>query len=104
VLPEVQKVCDRVAMLREGKLVTIGSVSDIRRAQRRRLRATFTAAVDASAFARYGEIIRQTPTDVEMLVAQTDLPVLVTRLGMLPLTDLTVEPPSLEDAFMEHYR
>ena len=29
---------------------------------------------------------------------------LVARLGMLPLADLVVEPPSLEEAFLERYR
>jgi len=44
------------------------------------------------------------PRHVELLVAQAALPALVARLGMLPLEDVVVERPTLEEAFLEHYR
>jgi hypothetical protein len=44
------------------------------------------------------------PRQVELLVAQREIPALVARLGMLPLADLVLERPSLEEAFLEHYR
>src|SRR3989338_8429345 len=74
VLPEVERVCDRVAMLRAGRL------------------------------AHFGEVVAQDGAEVELLVAQAELAALVARIGMLPLADLTIEPPSLEDVFLEHYR
>ena len=49
-------------------------------------------------------MIEATPRRVALLVAQAELPALVARLGMLPLADLVVEPPSLEEAFLERYR
>lgn len=104
VLHEVQRVCGRVAMLRAGTLVSVGNVEEVRRAQRRRVRASFSAAVDPSVLASFGEAVRRTPTEVELLVAQADLAALVARIGMLPLVDLTIEAASLEDAFLEHYR
>ena len=104
ILPEVERVCDRVAMLRAGRLVMEGTVDDVRKAQRRRVRVTFTAPVDGAALAQLGEIVRQDAASIELRVAQDQLAALVARIGMLPLADLTVEPPSLEDVFMEHYR
>jgi ABC-2 type transport system ATP-binding protein len=104
VLGEVERLCDRVAMLRLGKLVFAGDVAEIRRAQRRRVVATFGGDVDHQAFAHFGVVIDATPRRVALLVAQEELPALVARLGMLPLSDLVVEPPSLEEVFLEHYR
>jgi len=104
VLVEVERLCDRVAMLRAGRLVFVGDVEAVRRAQRRRVVAAFTGDVEVEALSHFGEIVETSPREITMLVAQKDLPSLVARLGMLPLADLVVEPPSLEEAFLEHYR
>jgi len=104
VLSEVERLCDRVAMLREGRLVFAGDVDELRRSQRRRVVATFAADVDHLALGHFGEVLAASPREVVLRVAQEELPALVARLGMLPVNDLVVEPPSLEEAFLEHYR
>ncbi len=104
VLTEVQRLCDRVAMLRAGRLVFAGDVADLRRSERRRVTASFSADVDAHAFAHFGELVASAPREIVLLVPQEELPALVARLGMLPLADLVVEAPSLEEAFLERYR
>jgi ABC-2 type transport system ATP-binding protein len=104
VISEVERVCDRVAMLRSGRLVTVGSVVELRQAERRRVIADFSADVDAAALAHFGEVTAVLPRHVELMVAQAEVPALIARLGMLPLADLLVEHPTLEEAFLEHYR
>ncbi len=104
VLSEVERVCDRVGMLRAGKLVSVGDVEELRRAERRRVRADFLADVDPQSLAHFGDLVVGDPRHVELLVAQQQIPALVARLGMLPLADLVIERPSLEEAFLEHYR
>lgn len=104
VISEVERVCDRVAMLRGGKLVSVGTVEDLRRAQRRRIIATFGDDVDTAALAHFGEVVEREPRRVVLRAVQEELPALVVRLGMLPLVDLVIEPPSLEEVFLERYR
>ena len=104
VISEVERVCDRVAMLRAGRLLTVGTLVSLRKAERRRVIADFTAPVDVSALAHFGQVTASGEQHVELLVPQTQLPALVARLGMLPVADLLIERPTLEDAFLEHYR
>ncbi len=104
VIGEVERVCDRVAMLRAGRLVMVGNVTTLRRGERRRVVADFADDVDVSALAGFGEVTASRGRHVELLVSHTDVPALVARLGMLPLADLLIEAPTLEDAFLEHYR
>jgi len=104
ILHEVERVCDRVAILRGGRLVIAGTIDSVLASQRRQVRATFTSPVDISTLAPLGDIVSRTDSSVQMLVARTSVPALVHRLNALPIGDLTIEPASLEDAFLEHYR
>jgi ABC-2 type transport system ATP-binding protein len=104
ILPEVERVCDRVAILRTGRLVAAGTIESVMTSQRRRVRATFTAPVDTSSAERFGELIARSDRSIELLVARADVLAIVRHLSSWPLEDVIVEPLSLEDAFLEHYR
>ncbi len=51
VLAEVEELCDRVAMIREGRLLLVGPVSELRRARTRSVEVQFDAPVDPSRYA-----------------------------------------------------
>lgn len=50
VLPEVERLCDRVAMIAEGRLLTTERVADLKRHALRSLELTFAGPVPAAAF------------------------------------------------------
>ena len=50
VLPEVERLCDRVAMISEGRLLTTERVADLKRRALRYLELTFAGPVPAAAF------------------------------------------------------
>ena len=104
VLPEVERVCHRVAMLRGGKLAGVGDVEELRRALPRRAMISFGRDVDPADLAELGKAIVISARHAELLVPADRVPALVARLATLPLVDLLIEPPSLEDAFLERYR
>ena len=104
VLPEVERVCDRVAMLREGRLVSVGSVDELRRALPRRIVALFREDADTAALAAHGEVIVSGPRRIEMFVSADRVPAFVRQAASLPLLDLLIEPPRLEEAFRARYR
>ncbi len=104
VIAEVERVCDRVAMLKAGRLVTVGTVVQLRQAERRRVVVDFSQDTDSAALAHFGEVTSSSARHLELLVSQTEIPALVARLGMFPVADLLVEHPTLEEAFLEHYR
>ncbi len=104
VLPEVERVCTRVAMLRGGRLASIGRIEQLRSALPRRVTAVFGTDVDLAVLAHFGAVLTTTPRRIELLVEAERVPALVGLLATLPLVDLLVEAPSLEDAFLERYR
>ncbi len=104
VLSEVEKLCDRVGMLRGGKLVSVGGVEDLRSAQLRHVVVRFTREVSAGELAPFGRVVEQSPLRVVLLVSQAEMPALVARLGSMPIADIEAAAPRLEDAFLEQYR
>lgn len=104
VLPEVERVCQRVAMLRAGRLLSVGSVDDLRRTLPRRVTVVFRdqpAVIDLSPF---GKILARSGTRAELLVAADRVPELAGHLSARAIVDLLIEPQRLEDAFLEQYR
>jgi ABC-2 type transport system ATP-binding protein len=104
VLPEVERICHRVAMLRDGRLVSIGNVDDLRRSLPRRVTVVFRDSAPTIDLAEFGRIVLQAGPRVELLVPIDRVQTLAGRLASIPLADLLIEPQRLEDAFLEQYR
>ena len=104
VLPEVERVCNRVAMLRGGRLMSVGDIADLRRVLPRRVTVTFRQPQAAVDFSEVGTILSQSPVRVELLVRGEAVPALVQRVAAMPIADLLIESQTLEDAFLERYR
>ncbi|MFI1256405.1 ABC transporter ATP-binding protein [Streptomyces netropsis] len=105
VLPEVQRTCERVAIVRAGRLVTVETVAALREARARKVRLTFA---DGLGRRPLGESERWSPDwrgDQVVLLIPPDRMVAALRdLLALPVSDLTVEEAGLDEAFLDLYR
>jgi ABC-2 type transport system ATP-binding protein len=100
-LSEVEDVCDMVAMIRRGELLSHRPVKELADLAGRRVRATFLRAPGApppgliaptlDGLVLTGRIVRGHLDPVRALLADADL------------VDLEIVPASLEDAFVELY-
>ncbi|MFJ7068246.1 ABC transporter ATP-binding protein [Streptomyces sp. NPDC101115] len=110
VLPEVQRACGRVAIVREGRLVTVERVSALREARARRIRVTLAAGegTGAGGVRSLGAADRWNPRwqgdRAELLVPPSDITATLRQLLTLPVTDVTVEEAGLDEAFLDLYR
>ncbi|MFJ9608724.1 ABC transporter ATP-binding protein [Kitasatospora sp. NPDC101176] len=106
VLPEVQRACGRVAIVRRGRLVTVRSVAELRQARARRVRLVFTDGLGARPLgAAESWSPRWDGERVELLVPPDEVVAAVRGLlAALPVADLTVEEAGLDEAFLDLYR
>jgi ABC-2 type transport system ATP-binding protein len=101
-LPEVEKVCQRIAIIREGSLVALETLEGLRKKKLKRLSLTLREPVgdlelpSARCIARAGN-------RYEFLVSG-ELPPLLERLARLPVKDMALPEPDLEEVFMAYYR
>jgi ABC-2 type transport system ATP-binding protein len=104
VLSEVERVCDRIALLRKGEMVLLSSVQESRRLAPRRARVFFSEDVTAPPALPPGfELTEKTPRLWRLAVNGPIGPLLAVLQG-LPVKDMELEEARLEDVVLKYYR
>ncbi len=103
-LSEVEKVCDKVAIIKEGKLVATEHIADLKKKKMYNVRATFENEIDVSIFKLDGVEIKDEHQDFVELVVKGDINQVITKLSQYKLKDLEIERATLEDIFLEFYK
>ena len=104
VLSEVERVCDRIAILRKGEMVLLSSVRESRLLAPRRVRVSFSENVSVHPELPPGhELTEETPRLWRLTVAGPLGPLLA-RLEGLPVEDMEVDEARLEDIVLRYYR
>ena len=103
-LDEVQQVCDRVAIIRDGRLIAVDRVDDLRNRAFRSVTVEFATAVDAAPFAALPGIDAVVVDGTTIrLRAVGDLDALVKLAATHHVVDLVSEPPELEEIFLDYF-
>lgn len=102
VLSEVEAVCDRVGILRDGRLVDEGTLSDLRHLRAQVLDVTFNTQVPTLAGLPGVTAVRLGPRSLRIEVAGEVRP-LLKELAKYPVATLTAREPTLEEVFLHHY-
>jgi ABC-2 type transport system ATP-binding protein len=103
-LGEVEKLCDVVAILREGRMIAQERIEVLRARAVRHVEVVF--AVGAPAAGALPRDLHVLQDSENHLVATWTGPIeaLVSWLARQPVRDLTIAPPQLEDLFMTYYQ
>jgi ABC-2 type transport system ATP-binding protein len=104
VLPEVERACQRIGLIRDGKLVLVSPVAEVRRLAARRVRVTFRENVPRPDRMPEGcEVVDITPRVWELRVSGPLGP-LAGMISPLPVEDIEVREPQLEEVLRRYYR
>ncbi|MCP4753350.1 MAG: ABC transporter ATP-binding protein [Proteobacteria bacterium] len=101
-LPEVEKVCHRIAIIREGELVALETLEGLKKKKLKRLTFTLDQPVPDPDLPG-ATLVDQKDLRYEYLV-EGDIQALLQRLSTLPIEDIVFPEPDLEDVFMTYYR
>ncbi|MBT9316024.1 ABC transporter ATP-binding protein [Leptothoe spongobia] len=99
-MADITALCDRVLLIYQGTLIYDGSLNNLveQFAPYREVTAEFAQEVPAAALEPYGEIQSIDGCKVVLLVRREDLTKIVSQaLAQLPVHDLTVTDPPIED-------
>ncbi|MBI2764610.1 MAG: ABC transporter ATP-binding protein [Chloroflexi bacterium] len=103
-LAEVEATCDRVAFIRDGRLVRVGPVHDVVGAKGHRIEAECALPVDGAAFGALSRVsqVEANGTSVRFLV-QGDMREALALLARFEPVELESREPSLAEVFVGLY-
>ncbi|MFW6070596.1 MAG: ATP-binding cassette domain-containing protein [bacterium] len=103
ILSEVQAVCDRVGIIREGQLVTTQRVEELMRQRMNRLNLTFAALPPDGVFDIEGVSELQRSEQSIMLEVRENLPQVLMAAAQNGIRDIETINVSLEEVFLAYY-
>jgi ABC-2 type transport system ATP-binding protein len=105
VMPEVERLCDRVAIIREGRMVTVSDVGELKANALRTIVLHFDAPVPVGAFAELASVVHaEGHGDTIRLTVRGHLDEVIKAAARHTVVNVASEEPSLEDVFLEVYR
>jgi ABC-2 type transport system ATP-binding protein len=102
ILGEVQRLCNRVGIIRDGH---IAEISDIRTLQQNNYKKVGVTAegLDVAAFDLPGVTNMQAENGTVNFFFKGDINAVLQRISAVQVSDVTIEEPTLEEIFMHYY-
>lgn len=99
ILTEVQRYCNRVAIIREGNIVTVDSIEELSASKSKKVRlvgANEVVKLDGMSAIAISE-------EEQSFLYNGEVERLIKELGKIHFEDITIEEPSLEEIFINYY-
>jgi ABC-2 type transport system ATP-binding protein len=106
ILSEVEQTCNRVGIIREGRLVRVGGIAELKGIKRHEVLITFadTAPVDGFKQLPGVDQVEALPDGHTLrLTMSGSIDAVVKEAARYPVVNLTSQEPSLEDIFLRYY-
>jgi ABC-2 type transport system ATP-binding protein len=105
VLSEVERVADRVGIIRGGTLVALEEIAALKQRATRRLDVELARPVDVASFAKLPNVREaQAERALLHLVVEGPVDAVVKALAEHEVVSITSHEPDLEEVFLEYYR
>lgn len=103
ILAQVEALCDRVSIIRQGQVVQVGTLTELRHLTRTSVEAETAQPVTGLADVTGVHDLRHTDGRVRFAVDPAHLDSVMRSLTEYGLRNLTATPPTLEELFLRHY-
>jgi ABC-2 type transport system ATP-binding protein len=104
IMSEVERLCDRVGIIREGEVVQVGTLNELRHLTRYHMKVLTERPIEGleNLPGVFDTVKEGDYTTFNVDTRQTNA--IVTHLAQYGIQRLESTPPSLEDLFMQHYK
>jgi ABC-2 type transport system ATP-binding protein len=103
IMSEVERLCDRVAIIRDGTLAQTGTIDELRHMTRYTMLVTAEKTIDGIEKQDGIYDIEKTANGLRFHVDACKMGAVINYLTQFGIQKLESTPPSLEDLFMQHY-
>lgn len=100
ILSEVERVCDRVAIIKDGAIVEVRNIQEMKAAKVKRVRITSTASFqpDFPGVAKFEQL-----EDGFTFLYEGNINQLLHKLAEIEIIDVHISDPTLEEVFIHYY-
>ncbi|MHA1988221.1 MAG: ABC transporter ATP-binding protein [Promethearchaeota archaeon] len=107
-LNEVEKVAHRVGIIREGSIVEVSTVEQLKRIAMKEIKVEFATKVALEKFSEQSpsnivEFAILDETHASFMINREELPDVLNQLSKSEILDIEITSPALEDIFMKYY-
>ena len=102
ILGEVQRLCSRVGIIREGRIVEISNIRALQQNNYKKVAVTAEGLTPAS-LDLPGVTQLQHDNGTVRFFFKGDINAVLRKLGTVQVTDVSIEEPTLEEIFMHYY-
>ncbi|PAV28252.1 ABC transporter ATP-binding protein [Virgibacillus profundi] len=103
ILSEVEKLCDRVGIIRQGKIIETGSLNELRHLTRTNLLVETKQPITSLNELKGVHDIEEKDQALSFQVDTEELDTIIKHVSQFGIVKLESAPPTLEDLFMRHY-
>ncbi|MRG85899.1 ABC transporter ATP-binding protein [Salinibacillus xinjiangensis] len=103
ILSEVEKLCDRVGIIRQGQIIESGSLNEMRHLTRTHILVDTKQSITALEEFNGVHDIEETENGLTFQVDTEELDNVIKHVSQFGILKLESAPPTLEDLFMRHY-
>lgn len=103
ILSEVEKLCDRVGIIRQGKIIETGTLDELRHLTRTKLTIKTKQPMKSLHEMKGVHDIQNKNQEISFQVDTEELDTIIKHVSQFGIVKLESAPPTLEDLFMRHY-
>lgn len=103
ILSEVQKLCDRVAIIKEGKIIKLEKISTLKENNYKKFKIEILSKIDTNYFNISGVKNLEVKHNTVNFMFKGNLNTVMKKLSSIEISNIWIEEPSLEEIFMHYY-
>ncbi|WP_100012389.1 ATP-binding cassette domain-containing protein [Lentibacillus sediminis] len=104
ILSEVEKLCDKVAIIRQGEIIETGTLSELRHLTRTNLTVKTKEPMPDLNEIKGIHNVEENDGELKFQVDTEELDEVIRYISQFGILKLESAPPTLEDLFMRHYQ
>lgn len=103
ILSEVQKMCDRVAIIKDGRLIKLQKISTLKENNHKRFKVETKKPIAKDFFNIEGVSNLEIKEKMVSFLFRGNINDVIKRIGNIDIANLWIEEPDLEEIFMHYY-
>lgn len=103
ILSEVQRLCNRVAIIKDGKIIRIEKISDLTEHNYKKFKLELKQDINKDYFQIVGINNLEIESKKVSFLFKGNINLMMKRLAYIEMTNILIEEPSLEEIFLHYY-